>query len=246
MKVVDEGDDWIVVDKPAPLLIHPSKPGGPATLWDELRELLSYELVNGGQVSIINRLDRETSGLVLIAKNREAASHFCREMQARRVRKRYLLLVEGWPEKDVFEVDAPLLRQGEITDSRIWLKRMAHPQGAPSQTRFRVMNRLRQEMSRLPFTLLEAEPLTGRMHQIRVHAAHAGHSVVGDKIYGPDEAVYLRFIETGFTDDLRKIVLLPRHALHSSYLATTDLQGNLHEWRSRFPREILRDLSIRI
>ncbi|HEY5792853.1 MAG TPA: pseudouridine synthase, partial [Chthoniobacterales bacterium] len=84
-RVVAETPDLLVVDKPPGLLVHPTKPGGPKTLLDALRELLAYEIENGGQVSIINRLDRETSGLVLIAKNAEAASRCARAMQAGRI-----------------------------------------------------------------------------------------------------------------------------------------------------------------
>ncbi len=67
-KIVDETDDYLVVDKPPLLLTHPTKPNGAPTLWKELRELLAFEIANNGQVSIVNRLDRETSGLVLVAK----------------------------------------------------------------------------------------------------------------------------------------------------------------------------------
>ena len=76
IRVIDESPDWIVVDKPPFLQVHPSKPGGPFTLWDGLKELLAFELVNGGQVSIINRLDRETSGLTLVCKNAAAARKY--------------------------------------------------------------------------------------------------------------------------------------------------------------------------
>src|SRR5438477_11883574 len=67
-KIIDETDDYIVVDKPPLLLSHPTKPNGATTLWPELRQLLSFEIASGGQVSIVNRLDRETSGTVLVAK----------------------------------------------------------------------------------------------------------------------------------------------------------------------------------
>ena len=75
-RIIDETADYLVVDKPAFLLTHPTKPDGPPTLWKALRELLAFEIANGGQVSIVNRLDRETSGLVLIAKTAAAARQF--------------------------------------------------------------------------------------------------------------------------------------------------------------------------
>ena len=200
--------------------VHPSKPNGRRTLWDELRDLLSYELANGGQVSIINRLDRETSGLTLVAKHRAAARDLGQQMMARHVAKEYLALVWGWPAEDDFEIDAPLLRQGERQDSKIYLKQMVHPEGSTAQTRFRVEERFTGHTTNGDkFALVRAYPHTGRMHQIRVHLAHAGHPIVGDKLYGPDEECYLEFIRTGWTPALASRLLFPRHALHSTALA---------------------------
>ncbi len=207
------------MDKPPFLEVHPSKPNGKRTLWDELRELLSFELANGGQVSIINRLDRETSGLTLVAKHRAAARELGREMMARRVEKEYLALVWGWPAADAFEVDAALLRQGERQATRIHLKQMVHPEGASARTRFRVERRFSLATTNGDrFALVRAFPETGRMHQIRVHLSHTGFPIVGDKLYGPDEGCYLEFIETGWTAALAARLLLPRHALHSTAL----------------------------
>lgn len=214
--IVAEGSDWLVVSKPPHLLVHPTRPGGPVTLLDHLRGLLAGELASGGQVSLIHRLDRETSGLLLVAKTAESARRFSLEMMRGRIGKEYLALVRGWPEWDARAVDAPLLRQGEKMPSPIWLKRMIHPDGAPARTRFEVLRRFEREGRR--FALVRAEPETGRLHQIRVHLAHTGHAVVGDKIYGPDERCYLEFIETGWTPALAGILLLDRHALHAHRL----------------------------
>src|SRR4030095_10419224 len=79
--LIDETDDYVVLDKPPFLLVHPTKPGGAPTLWKQLRELLAFEIANGGQVSIVNRLDRETRGLVLVAKTSIAARDFGLVMQ---------------------------------------------------------------------------------------------------------------------------------------------------------------------
>ena len=118
-----------MVDKPPFLLIHPSKPDGTPTLWAALRELLAFELVNGGQVSIVNRLDRETSGLVLIAKNAAAARRFGLAMQHHLIKKEYLAVVSGWPDWNTTIVDAPLARQGAHRPSAIWLKQAIHEEG---------------------------------------------------------------------------------------------------------------------
>lgn len=235
--IVAESDDWIVVDKPPFMEAHPSKPNGRPTLWDGLRGLLAYEIVNGGQVSIINRLDRETSGLTLVAKKREAARNFCMEMEARRIGKEYLAVVWGWPERDDFEVDAAILRQGERQPSRIYLKQMAHPEGARAVTRFRVERRFEKSTpTGERFAIVRAFPQTGRMHQIRVHLAHAGHPVLGDKIYGPDESCYLEFIKTGWTPALASRLLLARHALHSTALAVPSMGL---AWASPLPPDIV-------
>jgi 23S rRNA pseudouridine1911/1915/1917 synthase len=265
--IVDETDEYLVVDKPPFLLIHPTKPNGAPTLWKELRELLAFEIASGGQVSIVNRLDRETSGLVLVAKTSAAARRFGLLMQRQHVKKEYLAIVSGWPEWERYFVDAPMDRQGKHQESAIWLKQMIHPSGAPAQTEFLVERRFVRSIvtpsplaSRLPlcgqgehegegqgkvhgkkspygeekFTVVRAIPRTGRTHQIRVHLSAIGHPIVGDKIYGPDEQLYLRFVDAGWTPELEQRLLLPRHALHSAKLA---IEGEL-EWASPLPPDL--------
>jgi len=233
---VAETDDYLVVDKPPFLLIHPSKPDGTPTLWAALRELLAFELVNGGQVSIVNRLDRETSGLVLIAKNSATARRFGLAMERRLIEKEYLAIVHGWPKWETTTVDAPLARQGEHKSSAIWLKQMIHEKGAPAATEFQVERKfVRRNLEREDrFSIVRAIPRTGRTHQIRVHLAHLGHAIVGDKIYGPNEKLYLRFIEIGWTDELARQLLLPRHALHSARLRI----DNELDWQSPLPPDL--------
>src|SRR2546423_15190875 len=120
-EILAETADFAVVDKPPFLLVHPTKPNGPRTLWSELRQLLAFELETGGQISIINRLDRETSGLVLVAKNAAAARRFGLLMQQNRIGKEYLAIVWGWPDWETTSVDAPMARQGAHMASPIWL-----------------------------------------------------------------------------------------------------------------------------
>jgi 23S rRNA pseudouridine1911/1915/1917 synthase len=225
--ILAEAPDWLVVSKPPYLLVHPTRPGGPATLLDHLRELLAYEIACGGQVSLIHRLDRETSGALLVAKTHPAARHFSLAMMRGAIRKEYAAIVCGWPEWEECTIDAPLLRQGERAPSRIWLKRMVHPAGAPARTRLSVQRRFEHSVAggMRRFSLVRAEPATGRLHQIRVHLALAGFPVVGDKIYGPDEGCYLRFIETGWTAELAETLLLERHALHASRLVFPLAEG---------------------
>ena len=206
-----------------------------------MRELLAFEIANGGQVSLVNRLDRETSGLVLVAKNSAAARRFGLAMQRQQLHKQYLAIIWGWPQWENKIVDAPLDRQGKHRCSAIWLKQMIHPNGAPAQTEFCVERRFtRPVVSAVEgsttgeFSVIRAIPRTGRTHQIRVHLASLGHPIVGDKIYGPDEQLYLQFIETGWTDELAGRLLLPRHALHATKLAV----AGEAEWTSPLPVDL--------
>jgi 23S rRNA pseudouridine1911/1915/1917 synthase len=240
-RILGETPDLLAVEKPPYLLVHPSKPGGPVTLWDRLRELLAYEIAGGGQVSLINRLDRETSGIVLVAKNAAAARACSMAMARGEVAKEYLAIVTGWPEHEEWMVAEPILRLGEVQDSRIWLKRGVHPEGAPSRTEFRVVERLTHPMHGA-IALVHCTPLTGKTHQIRIHLAHSGHPVVGDKIYGPSEECYLEFIETGWSDHLQKRLWHPRHALHSCSLSLT-IDGVLHHWEAPLSDDLKRFLS---
>lgn len=232
-RIIEETADYLVVDKPPLLLVHPSKPDGARTLWGELRGLLAFELANGGQVSLVNRLDRETSGIVLVAKTAPAARESGLLMQSRRITKEYDAIVWGWPEWERKTVDAPLLRQGEIASSKIYLKQAIDARGAEAVTDFAVVRRFRTSDDTL-MTLVKVRPHTGRTHQIRVHLASLGHPIIGDKIYGPDEMLYLRFIETGWTDELARVLLHYRHALHASRLALDEKR----QWESPLPDDL--------
>ncbi len=234
-EIIAETADYALVHKPPFVLVHPTKPDGPRTLWDELRQLFAFEIANGGQVSLVNRLDRETSGLVLVAKTAAAARQFGLLMQEGRIAKEYLALVWGWPEWETRLVDAPLLRQGTQGPSAIHLKQCIHPAGLPAQTELQVEKRFQRETSAgREFALVRAVPITGRTHQIRVHLASVGHPLVGDKIYGPNEQWYLRFIETGWTPELERALLLPRHALHSARLRI----DGIGDWHCPLPADL--------
>lgn len=236
-QVVDETTDFLVVEKPAGLLVHPTKPGGPRTLLDGLRDLLCYELVTGGSLGIVNRLDRETSGLVLVAKHSRAASELARIMSGREVEKQYFAICFGWPVEDHFQINQPILRKGEVAPSKVWLLRAVHPDGQHAETGFEVLGRFRREEDNAPYALLLARPRTGRTHQIRVHLAWAGYPVVGDKLYGKSEDWYLRFIEQGWTNAMEDALWLPRQALHSCALAFS-FRKKTHQFRSPLPPDL--------
>jgi 23S rRNA pseudouridine1911/1915/1917 synthase len=233
--ILYEDQRFLVIDKPANLLVHPTGPGRPDTLWDELKRLLAFEVVNGATISFINRLDRETSGLILVAKSVAAARQLGLMIAQHRIRKIYTAIVFGSPLEESFVVDQPLLRQGIVRPSRIYLKQTVDPNGSPAFTSFRILQRFSRRG--LAFALVEAEPKTGRTHQIRVHLAHAGYPIVGDKIYGPDENCYLEFIESDWTPSLHAKLLLPRQALHASSLSF-EFEGVSYSFVAPLPSDI--------
>lgn len=237
-QIIAETKDLLIISKPAFLLVHPTKPGGPITLWDRLKELLAYETTTGGQVSLINRLDRETSGLMLVAKNYQAARSCSMAMEQGKIKKEYLALVIGFLEQEELTIDTPILRLGEMAPSKVWLQRATHPLGIPAITRLRVEKKFLHPKYG-PLTVLRCFPITGRTHQIRVHLASIGHSVLGDKIYGPSEECYLEFIKTGWTAALAQKLWLPRHALHSTALEIF-YDGVKYRWEDSLPADLAR------
>lgn len=195
-------DEWlIVVDKTGDLPVHPAG----RYFNNTLTALMEKSL--GAKVYPVHRLDRETSGVVLIARSAESAAK-C-QVSLSDASKEYLAIVRGaFPES--LEVDMPL---GRDLNSPVRKKRAAYP-GAAESARTRFI--LEETIS--SYSLVRAFPETGRLHQIRAHLEHAGYPIVGDKLYGGDPTRFLRFIDTGLTDELRKELLLPRTALHAARL----------------------------
>lgn len=226
-RVVDESDDWIVVDKPAPLIVHPANRQPEPTLLGGLESLLAYEIQNGASLGIVTRLDRETSGLVLVAKTTRAARELGWIFERREAHKEYLAIVRGWPGQDHWACEDPILRAGELGPSDIWVRQITHPAGRECFTRFQVENRF--ERAEGKFSVIRCFPETGRMHQIRVHLAASGFPILGDKIYSGKGGEYLEWMATGWSESLRQRLLLPRHALHAAALEIP-WQGHPKRW----------------
>ena len=222
--------DWLVVEKEPHLLIHPTRPEGPTTLWHRLIERYPNE-----KLALIHRLDRETSGLVLAARSSEAAGELGRMMMRRDIEKEYIALVLGLtPLKG--EVNQPIDRLGNHAPSAIYIKRGIAATGQPALTLFERID-ARRHASGGMISILRVRTLTGRLHQIRVHLSSIGHAVIGDKIYGPDETCYLRFIEEGWNSALEHILWLPRHALHACRL-TFNWRGEPLRFESPLPPDL--------
>lgn len=235
--VLYEDDEILAVDKAAPLLMHPTGTKREPTLLHGLQQLLAFELACGGQVSLINRLDRETSGIVLVAKSAAAAGELGKAMQQRLFRKVYLAVVQGSPIWESAYCAEPLRRMEEVAETRLHVRQCCDAGGKPCATALRVLRRVPARAGLPPMALVECRPRTGRLHQIRVHLAHLGHPLVGDKIYGGDESCYLDFIARGWTPELAARLILPRHALHACELSFPH-RGRLLTVRSPLPGDL--------
>ncbi len=234
-RVIDESPDLIVVDKPAPLIVHPANNKPEPTLLGGLEQLLAYEIKNGACLGIITRLDRETSGVVLIAKHTQAARELGWIFERRQAKKEYLAIVNGWPVADIWECNEPIIRAGELGPSAIWVRQVVNRNGRDCLTKFQVERRFLRGEGK--FSQVRCSPETGRMHQIRVHLASAGFPIVGDKLYSGEGAEYLEWMAHGWTPELRERLILPRHALHAASLEIP-WSGGLVRWEAAIARDM--------
>jgi 23S rRNA pseudouridine1911/1915/1917 synthase len=209
-EIIHEDDDLLVINKPAGLVCHPTKT-------DEYSSLISRVRLHLGKNSnpqLVNRLDRETGGVTIVAKSAHAARQLRKIWESREVEKEYLAIVHGHVQPDHGKIDAPL---GKDQSSKVAVKDCVRVDGAAALTEFWVVKRFqRPDFPQQSFSLVRIRLHTGRKHQIRIHLAHIGHPIVGDKLYGGDEDLYLALVEDRLTDEQRQRLILANQALHAS------------------------------
>jgi 23S rRNA pseudouridine1911/1915/1917 synthase len=234
LTILFEDEYLVAVDKPPGVVVHPTARYHKSTVVKILEAMRP-----GERMMLAHRIDRETSGVLLVAKTPEADRIVKAQFEARdRVEKRYLAITWGVPEQAEFHVDLPL----ELDDrSRYKVKmRIARPgHGLDASTRFELIETRRSFDGVRRYALIRCHLETGRQHQIRLHLAALGLPIVGDKLYGPDDDLFARGADGELTDEDRAVLELDRHALHAAELDLDHpITGERLEIRSPLPADL--------
>ena len=201
--ILFEDEDLLVVDKPGWLVCHPSKNGPWSSLVGAAKTYSGIE-----KLYLAGRLDRETSGVILFGKNAVSGKSWQKALEAREATRSYLSILEG-ELMATMDLETHL---GKDPESPVFVKqRVTEPsrKSKPAKTSFSPLK------ISSGFTLAMVRTESGRKHQIRAHAQWAGFPIVGDKLYGRDENLYLDFCRAGWSEEMAERLALPRQALHA-------------------------------
>jgi 23S rRNA pseudouridine1911/1915/1917 synthase len=219
-KIIDETDDFLVLEKPSGLLVHPAPSQKTATLIDFLLKH-APSIANVGDAAerpgIVHRLDREASGLMVVAKNKQAFEHLKKQFQEHLIKKEYLALVYGKPSQDFDTISTPIGRKKG--KGRMSARARGQAGDKEAVTHYDILERFPQA------ALVKVRTETGRMHQVRVHMKSIGHPLVGDTLYATTKHQ---------TSSLRGLRLF----LHAATLGFKDRSGAWHEYHSELPPEL--------
>ena len=210
LEILRDDEEVLAVDKPPFLPVHPSGRHLSDTLIQRVHARFGATTKRAPR--LCHRLDRETSGIVLIAKESRAHRELMIQFEGREIEKEYLAIVKGIPAWDEGKVEFPL---GPSRHSRVRLKMTVRADGLPSRTDWRIVDTFGD------YALVLCRLHTGRQHQIRVHLSAIGHPVVGDKLYGADDEYFLRHADGTLDEQDLEDLEMPRHALHNHRLVYT-------------------------
>lgn len=224
LNIVYKDKDVVVIDKPAGMIVHPAE-NFQTDYKTLVNALLAYfpEIKNVGEnkfrPGIVHRLDKETSGLLIVAKNNQAFNYLKEQFQKRKIEKHYLALVAGKLKKAKGVIEKPISRSKKTpTKQMVVEKKSVGGKIREARTEYKVIKRFDD------YTLAKAIPKTGRMHQIRIHFASLGHPIAGDKKYSFKRQ--------------KNFLKLNRHFLHAAYLKFILPCGRMIELESKLPKEL--------
>jgi 23S rRNA pseudouridine1911/1915/1917 synthase len=222
-EIIFEHEDFVVIDKPAGLLSIPDREGKEISLKKILQE--KY-----GQIFTVHRLDRETSGLIVFAKNEGTHKYLSKLFEERAVEKIYSGIVIGTVNEKKAIIDEPIAEHSHKAGTMI-----IHQRGKQSLTEYEVV----EEFGLYAF--VQFKIYTGRTHQIRVHMQHIGHPIACDDVYGTGQSVLLSSFKKKFKlskSEEEERPILNRLALHSAKLSFTDTKGNVQHFEAPLPKDI--------
>ena len=221
-ETIFENEDFMVINKPSGLLSIPDRKQTETSL----KDLLIYKY---GEILTVHRLDKETSGVIVFAKNEQTHKQLSELFESRNVEKYYVGLVHGKIQDEKGSIDASIMEHPVKKG-----KMITHVKGKPSLTDYEVMENFRL------YSFVRFQIHTGRTHQIRVHMQHIAHSIVCDELYGSDEPVYISSLKRKYhlsKNEEEERPILSRLALHSSQLKF-DLNGEHYEFEAEIPKDL--------
>jgi RluA family pseudouridine synthase len=235
IRILHAEEQFLVAHKPGNLPSHANGNYIKHTFIYQIRKRMAEEGYRG-YAALVHRLDRETSGVMIVAKTKDANRALARQFGAGDVGKEYIAVVRGVFPDDALEVNGPIAPDPA---SAVSIRRCVVPAGTPNAqsavTRFELVERIGD------YTVLRCRPVTGRTNQIRIHLAHIGHPLAGDKLYGRSDVEFLQFVQAARAGRFDPLPWMdaPRHMLHASVIRFKHpLTGKALSFQSPMPQDM--------